>query len=292
MRTWRSGDTLADRFLLETPIGEGGMGRVWRAMHTRFEAPVAIKLIDADDADASSRFLREARACAAVRGPNVVEVLDLGVEEGTPYLAMELLSGRSLAACLRDEGRLSPAATLGVIEQAARGIARAHRRGIVHRDLKPSNLHLVPDEDDPGSAPLVKVLDFGIAKVLSDNDRSLTATGAVLGTPQYMSPEQLRGTRALDHRSDLFSLAIVAFECLVGRPPVESRFLSDVVVAMATQPLPKPSSLNPALPAAVDAWFARATRRAPDERFDDAASFVEGLRSALGRSSASRATSS
>ena len=284
-KLWTSGDTLAERFSLVEPIGEGGMGVVWRAMHTRFLSPVAIKLIRADENDtgAGERFLREARACAAVRGPHVVEVLDLGVEAGTPYLAMELLAGRSLAACLRDVGKLSPPSTVHVMRQVARGVARAHRRGIVHRDLKPSNIHLVPNEDEPAAGDLVKVLDFGIAKFMTDAERSLTATGTLLGTPRYMSPEQLRGSRAIDHRSDLFSLAVVAYECLVGRTPIQSNVLADVIVELSTSPLPKPTALDPALPTAVDAWFSRATHRAPDERFDDAIELVDALALALSR---------
>ena len=280
---WSPGDTIADRFRLEERIGEGGMGTVWRAEHTRFLAPVAVKLVRGDehDGESSARFLREARACAAVRGPHVVEVLDLGVDRGTPYLAMELLAGQSLAARLQGVGRLSPEATLDVVTQAARGVARAHRRGIVHRDLKPSNIHLVPDEET--DRDLVKVLDFGIAKTSSEQDAALTSTGAMLGTPQYMSPEQLRGARSIDHRSDLFSLAIVAFECLVGRTPVVSKSAAEIVVAMATKPLPKPTTLHGALPRALDAWFARATHPAPAERFDSARELVDSLRDALVR---------
>ncbi len=263
------------------------MGEVFRAEHTRLRTPIALKLLHpherANDG-MHERFLREGQAIAAIGGPNVVAVSDFGVDRGTPYLAMELLSGESLAERLSREPRLSPANTLDVLTQTARAVARAHRRGIVHRDLKPSNVYLARDEDDPRDQ--VKVLDFGIAKVLGGAPSALvgatlTETGVVLGTTQYMSPEQARGTKDVDHRSDLWALAILGFQCLTGRLPYVATSHTDLLIAIATQPMPKPSEVSRDLPPAVDAWFARGTRRSPDDRFESATELAEELARAL-----------
>lgn len=280
---WVAGRILADRYRLVAPIGRGGMGVVWRAEHTRLGSPVAVKLLHdavAGQPDAGPRFLREARACAAIRGPNVVQVLDFGLEDGTPYIAMELLEGESLRDRLERERALSAADTLRILSQVARAVGRAHRHGIVHRDLKPGNVHLASDEGEE----VVKVLDFGLAKLLEGAPPGagpLTVTGAVMGTASYMSPEQARGRVDVDHRADLWSLGIVAFQCLTGRLPLVGRTEGDLLVMICTEPMPVPSAVAPGLPAAFDAWFARATRRAPDERFQSAAEMAEALRAAL-----------
>ncbi len=278
---WLAGRILADRYQLKELIGSGGMGVVWSAEHTRLRSPVAVKLLHdsiAEQANSGPRFLREAQACAAIRGPNVVQVLDFGVEEGTPYIAMELLSGETLRERLRRETKLTPAATLDVVSQMARAIGRAHKLGIVHRDLKPSNIQLCADEEE-----IVKVLDFGIAKLIDGMplDERLTITGEVLGTAAYMSPEQARGRMGLDYRADLWSLAIITYECLVGALPLRGRTPADLIVAICTEPMPRPSAVAPGLPAAFDAWFARGTRRVPDERFESAGEMAEALRDAI-----------
>jgi serine/threonine-protein kinase len=245
---------------------------------------VAVKLLHdavAGQPDAGPRFLREARACAAIRGPNVVQVLDFGLEDGTPYIAMELLEGESLRDRLEREKSLSPAETLRILTQVARAIGRAHKHGIVHRDLKPAHIHLCPDE----SEEVVKVLDFGLAKLLEGSaggGAPITATGAVMGTAYYMSPEQARGRMDLDHRADLWSLAIITFQCLTGRLPLTGRTEADLLVMICTEPMPRPTVVKPGLPPALDPWFARATRRAPDDRFQSASEMAEALREALG----------
>ncbi|MEZ4301030.1 MAG: serine/threonine-protein kinase [Polyangiaceae bacterium] len=280
---WAPGRIVADRYQLVAPIGRGGMGVVWRAEHTRLGAPVAVKILHddvAEQADAGPRFLREAQACAAIRGPHVVQVLDFGLEDGVPYLAMELLEGEPLRDRLDREGHLSHAAAVRVVGQVAKGIGRAHARGIVHRDLKPANIHLCPDEGDE----IVKVLDFGLAKVVEGTplaSRPLTITGTVMGTASYMSPEQARGRMDLDHRADLWSLGIIAFQCLTGRLPLTGRTEADLLVKICTEPMPPPTSLAPDLPPSIDAWFARATRRSPGDRFQSAAEMSEALAAAL-----------
>jgi serine/threonine-protein kinase len=273
---------IADRYALEQPIGSGGMGEVWSALHTRLASKIAVKLVHeqlAGSVEQRERFMREAQASAAVRGPNVVDVYDCGVEGGVAYIAMELLEGESLSRRLERDGRLPPLATARIVRQVAKAIARAHRRGIVHRDLKPSNIHLVRDEDEPDE--IVKVLDFGLAKLLDGRVADLTRTGELLGTLHYMSPEQARGTREIDHRSDLWSLAILAYQCLTGELPIKAKTATDALLALLRQPLPKPSDVAKDLPPAFDAWFATGTRRAPEERFASATEMAEALAKAL-----------
>ena len=201
------GAILAGRYRLEEVVGYGGMGSVWRATHTGLGEQVAVKLVSANFArsrEALRRFDTEAKSAARLRSRHVPHVFDNGVlEDGTPYLVMELLHGESLAARL---GRLGPVPlpeAVSILEQCCRALTRAHSLGIVHRDIKPENVYLAHSVDDDGY--IVKVLDFGIAKVtstLSDDGRSSTRTGTLLGTPLYMSPEQARGLRTIDARTD------------------------------------------------------------------------------------------
>lgn len=280
---WVPGRVIADRYALESVLGRGGMAVVWRAEHTRLRSPVAVKLLAdavAEQPDAVPRFLREAQACAAVRGPNIVQILDFGVEDGTPYIAMELLDGETLRDRLERVGRLAPTDVMHVFEPIAKAVGRAHKHGIVHRDLKPSNIHLCRVDDEDAEA--VKVLDFGIAKVTEGMSvGELTLTGQVLGTVAYMSPEQARGRMDLDHRSDLWSLGIIAYQCLVGALPYPDGNAIEVRLAICSGAMPTPSDVAPSIPKAFDGWFAKATRRSPDERFQATNQMVEALRAAI-----------
>lgn len=276
---------LAGRYVLREILGKGGMGTVWRAQHVELGSPVAVKLIDAKLAqqeNALTRFRREAKASAALRSPHVVQILDYGVEHGVPYIAMELLEGESLAARLERDLTLSPADTSWIITHVARAIGKAHEARIVHRDLKPDNIFLVRNEDEW----VAKVLDFGIAKAIgvgvpgATPAALTTQTGAMLGTPYYMSPEQAQGTRTVDFRSDLWSLGVIAYECLVGRRPFESAALGDLLLRICTQPPPLPSSVA-SIPVGFDSWFVRACNRNPDERFTSAREMAETLRKVL-----------
>jgi len=255
---FQAGHVIADKYELEALVGEGGMGSVWRARHRQLESAVALKLMSpaiASQPEALNRFLREARAAARLSSMHVVKVFDFGVDGETPFIAMELLQGESLRQRL-DRGPLSPASTLWVVRQAARALAKAHAEGIVHRDLKPENLFITQQEDE-----LLKVLDFGVAKLsgtASGQPSTSTRTGALLGTPFYMSPEQARGIKAVDHRSDIWSLGVIAFECITGRLPFDSAAFGDLVLKICTLPAPVPSSVA-SVPDGFDAWFARAT---------------------------------
>jgi serine/threonine-protein kinase len=207
-----------------------------------------------------------------------VQVYDHGVmQDGRPFIVMEFLAGEPLDARLDREGRVSPRDTAQIMSQVCRALARAHAGGIVHRDLKPENIFLVWDEED--QAIVAKVVDFGIAKFTDKQAgvSSSTRTGSVLGTPFYMSPEQARGLRTIDHRTDLWSLAVIVYRCMVGRLPFEGESIGDLLVKICTAPIPVPSSVAPDCPAGFDGWFARALQRDPNERFASAQEFSEHL---------------
>jgi serine/threonine-protein kinase len=256
------------------------MGEVWRADHLGLRAPIAIKLMNPSiisDQDALARFNREAQAAAALRSPHVVQVFDHGVDPdtGAPFIAMELMEGESLAHRLARLGPLPAVETARVVTHVARALARAHEIGIVHRDLKPDNIFLVRNEDEE----IAKVLDFGIAKTNAQalGPGSATRTGTVMGTPYYMSPEQITGAKGLDYRTDLWALGVIACECLTGKQPFEGETIGALVLAICTMQPPRPSSLA-AVPDGFDAWFARATDRDIAARFQSARELADALR--------------
>jgi serine/threonine-protein kinase len=279
------GLVLAKRFRLVAKLGEGGMGSVWRADDLTLDSQVAVKLIDpniASSTEALGRFKREAQAAAALRSVHVVQILDHGfdVENGLPFIAMELLEGESLAARLTRLKRLPAMDTADTLSQVARALTRAHEKGIVHRDLKPDNIFLVRE----GENEIAKVLDFGIAKrtgVLGNTGGVKTNTGAMLGTPYYMSPEQALGQSTIDHRTDIWSLGIIAYECLTGLRPFDKETLGALLMAICNEPLPVPSTVAP-VPAGFDAWFAKVAARKPEERFASAAEATAELRLVCG----------
>ncbi len=282
MEGWETGHIVAERYRLEEPIGAGGMGMVWRAEHIQLRSPVAIKVLPrqvARDEARSARFIREAQAAAAIRSTNVVQVLDYGVEDGVAYIAMEYLEGESLADRLDRKVRLGARETLTIITQVARAIARAHKKGIIHRDLKPANIFLASEED----GEVVKVLDFGIAKLTDKKEGTdrTTQTGYLLGTPNYMSPEQTRGHMVVDHRTDIWSLGVVAFECLCGVRPIDGETVGDIIYKICSEPLPRPSQVAP-VPVGFDRWFRKATERDPDLRFQSARAMALALADAMG----------
>jgi serine/threonine-protein kinase len=261
------------------------MGAVWLARHTALDITCAVKFIHAEAAsspEVRARFEREAKAAAQLKSPNVVQILDHGVWEGLPYIAMELLEGEDLAHRLAHRGKLEPAETVAIVAQVARALGKAHASGLVHRDLKPANIYLVRDED----REIVKVLDFGIAKVSASHASfgppdSKTKTGAIMGTPHYMSPEQAQGARDVDHRTDLWALGVVAFECLTGALPFDAEALGEIFVRIIMRPIPVPSQIAP-VPRGFDGWWARAMDRDPNARFQSAREFADALAMTLG----------
>jgi serine/threonine protein kinase len=280
---------VAGKYEVLRRIGRGGMGSVWEGRHASLGNRVAIKFIDqeyAESAEARSRFVTEARAAATIQSKHAIQIFDHGVtEDGRPYMVMELLTGDSLDKRLDQLGRLSLEETARILSQVCRALQRAHDAGIIHRDLKPENIFLVraPDDDDETA----KVLDFGIAKIkpsTGDELTSSTKTGAVLGTPYFMSPEQARGLRNLDYRSDLWSLGVIAYKCVTGVLPFDGESVGDLLVKICTSPLPVPSATAPGLPAAFDAWFARALEREPTLRFATATELGDSLLTVAGLS--------
>jgi serine/threonine-protein kinase len=214
------GSIVAKRYRLERVLGTGGMGTVWLAHDVSLDTQCALKLIDAEKAkidEVRVRFEREAKASAQLRGAHVVDVFDYGLWGDVPFIAMELLEGEDLAQRLERVSRLSPEETYWILAHVSRALAKAHARGIVHRDLKPENIFLV----DTGADEIAKVLDFGIAKHegYSVGDKT-TKIGSFLGTPHYVSPEQARG-QFTDGRSDLWGVAVIAFQCLTGKLPFQ-----------------------------------------------------------------------
>jgi eukaryotic-like serine/threonine-protein kinase len=287
-----SEELIAGKYRLTRLIGRGGMGSVWEGIHISLGTRVAVKFIDSEyinSEEIRARFANEARAAAKLVSKHVVQVFDHGVcADGRSYIVMEFLSGEALDRRLDRAGRLSPAETARIIAQVCRGLSKAHAANIIHRDLKPENIFLVWDDED--GADIAKVVDFGIAKFTDGSiaASSATRTGSVLGTPFYMSPEQARGLRTVDRRTDLWALGVVTYRCLVGGLPFEGEALGDLLVKICTAPIPTPSQQLPGLPPAFDAWFARALDRDADKRFASAAEFSETLCAALGFAPASR----
>jgi serine/threonine protein kinase len=274
---------LAGRYRLDTRLGAGGMGAIWRAEHLILKAPVAVKLLERDappDEDTVARFLREAQAAAALRSPHVVQIIDYGVDGRWPFIVMELLEGETLAQRIKRKRRLSNEETVRILAHMGRAMSKAHDAGIVHRDLKPENVFLVHNEDEE----IAKVLDFGVAKVSSTAlgaESTRTRTGSILGTPYYMSPEQAQGNKAVDYRSDLWALGVIAFECLTGTRPFYSDGLGDLVLAICVRDIQVPSAIAP-VPIGFDSWFARAVSRDIEQRFQSAREMIDALREALG----------
>jgi len=277
------GRVLAQRYRLIDKLGEGGMGSVWRAEHLELGTWVAVKLISqevATNPEALARFRREAHAAAALRSPHVVQILDYGVDGDTPFMVMELLDGESLADRLARRGSLGLPETSKILSQVARAVSKAHSFGIVHRDLKPDNIFLVNNDDEE----VAKVLDFGIAKATGGATGSanmMTGTGVMLGTPFYMSPEQASGKREVDHRTDTWALAVIAYQCMVGEPPFRGETIGGLVLAICTEEAPRPSQ-HAAVDPAFDLWFSRGVQRDPEQRFQSARDLAESLRALAG----------
>jgi serine/threonine protein kinase len=261
------------------PLGEGGMGAVWLAEHLSLRTNVVVKFMAEDLAkstEAKARFSREAAAASQVKSPHVVQMLDHGVlDDGAPYIVMELLEGRDLEQQLKASGHLEPREVVAIVAQLARALGRAHERAIVHRDIKPSNVFLC---DAGGGELFVKLLDFGIAKGQEIGIAgSTTRTGSFIGSPYYMSPEQVVGAKDIDFRSDLWSLGVVAYEALTGQKPFHAETVGALALKIHRDPLPVPSSVNRALGPTVDEWFLKACAREPSGRFASAKELAEAL---------------
>jgi len=278
-----AGDVVGGKYRVERVIGRGGMGTVLAVRHLGLDEPRALKLMlprGMELPQARERFFREARAAAKLRSDNAVAIHDVGIlPDGFPYIEMELLEGADLAQLLKRSGPIPVAQAVEWIAQACDPVGEAHALGIVHRDIKPGNLFLART---PSGRAIVKVLDFGIAKTANvETDPSLTGTNASFGSPMYMSPEQMRGARFADPRSDLWALGVVLFELLTGRRPFVSESITALALIVTSDPAPHPMSLRPEVPPVVDAVVMRCLEKSPDRRFASAAELGAALRRAL-----------
>ena len=274
--------TLIANVRLKRLLGQGGMGSVWVGEHAALETEVAIKFMSADIAtepEAVARFKREATAAAQLRSPHVVQVFDHGVTRyGLPFIVMELLEGEDVGKRVGRLGQLPVVEVCAIVTQACKALGKAHARGIVHRDIKPDNIFLL----DSDGEIFVKLLDFGIAKRVDDAALNMTGTGTMVGTPYFMSPEQVMSAKDADYRADLWSLAVVAYNALTGRVPFFAETLGALCIAIHSGHHELVTRDRPDLPPALDAWFQRALARDPAARFGSAKELAETFARAAG----------
>lgn len=270
------------RYEIVRRLGAGGMGEVFEGLHLDLGRRVAIKTLHPAAAarpEVRARFLREGQAAARIRHPNAVDVTDVGIEDDTPYLVMEFLSGEDLQDFLDREGALSPDRIAELLLPVLAALAVAHDENIVHRDLKPANIFLHRPRD--GSL-VPKVLDFGISKLsVAEGAAALTDTAAVLGTPAYISPEQLARTRDADQRSDIYSLGVILYECATGALPFNGETTFAVMLAVSQGVFQGPREINPAIPAAFEALILRAMAHDRAARFQSVHELVSALEAFL-----------
>jgi serine/threonine protein kinase len=271
-----AGTVIAEKYRLEAPLARGGMGSVWIARHVTLGSRLAVKFLDptlAKSAAFVARFEAEARAAASIESPHVVHVQDFGLEEGTPYLVMELLRGEDLRTRLRRRGRLTLAECAELLVQVGKALRRAHAAGIVHRDIKPGNLFLARLDDDE----VLKVLDFGIAKQARTAVGESTKTGELIGTPHYVSPEQARGDKDVDHRTDVWAVGVIAYKMVTGELPFPGDGFGKVLSSVLTE-TPRPvRAIVPSLPEPLDGFFARALAKKREERFQSVRELVDAF---------------
>jgi len=284
------GTVLAGKFRITREIGRGGMAAVYEAQNVDIGKRVAVKVLNPElinSAVVVERFLREARAAAAVNSPYICDVYDAGkLDDGRPFLLLELLEGESLYERMVKVRRFEPDFVVRTFTQVCRGLTKAHAANIIHRDLKPENIFLTKTDD---GEVLAKILDFGLAKFYAPVDGAadqhrLTREGAIFGTPAYMSPEQVKGQGQVDSRADLWAVGCMVYECLVGRTVwVTEQGVAMIFAQIATAALPVPSKRRPDLPPAFDRWFAKALARDVNQRFQTAKELADELMVALGQ---------
>ncbi len=272
-----AGDTFG-RYAITEHLGGGAMGSVWKGVHVVLKKPVVLKLLREEfgsSPEFRARFVREGEAAARIRHPNVVEIFDVGEERGVAWLAMELLEGEDLANKLEREGALPVSEAVDLLLPVLAAVSAAHEEGVVHRDLKPENIFLSRTRD---GAIVPKVLDFGIARVVDDTTgRVRTQTNMLLGTPQYMAPEQARGDRNLDDKTDQYALGAILYECVTGTFAIAEGPIYDMLDRVVNGTFPPPRTHRPELPEALDAVVLRAMSHAPARRFRSLRSFGASL---------------
>jgi eukaryotic-like serine/threonine-protein kinase len=277
-----AGQVVDGKYKVDGVLGAGGMGIVVSAMHLTLEEPVALKFMTLGegrgDTTTRARFLREAKAARKLTSAHVARVFDVGqLPTGEPFIVMELLRGTDLAKHLKNQGRLSPAETVHHMLEVCDAIREAHALGIIHRDLKPQNMFLA---ERPGGQSLIKVLDFGIAKSLetSETDPSLTTSQNVVGSPVYMSPEQLRASKHVDGRTDIWSLGVIMFELLTGGLPFAGDSVMELGMRIMTAPAPKVADLRDDVPVGLAEIVGRCLEKDPEARFATATDLATALK--------------
>jgi serine/threonine-protein kinase len=276
------GDLLGGKFRVERVLGQGGMGVVVVAMHMQLEQRVALKFLlpeALEHPEAVARFAREAKAAARIQSEHVARVIDVStLDTGAPYIVMEYLDGQDLAATVDKRGRLPIADIAFYMLEALEALAEAHVAGIVHRDIKPANLFLSRRVD---GSEMIKVLDFGISKLLSQTgsepDPGITRTASMLGSPIYMSPEQLRATKNVDARADLWSIGVILYELLCGTPPFSAETLPQLIAFILYEPYRSPETIRPDLPPALVAVVKKCLEKDPAHRYGSALELAQAL---------------
>jgi eukaryotic-like serine/threonine-protein kinase len=278
----REGDVLAGKFRIERVLGVGGMGMVVSAMHLHLDERVAIKFLLPEalgNAEAVARFGREARAAVKIKSEHVARVTDVGaLDSGSPYMVMELLRGQDLSELLRDHGALPVALAVQYVLQACEALAEAHAIGIVHRDLKPANLFLTARAD---GSPCIKVLDFGISKVTvksgSGSDMGMTRTQSIMGSPLYMSPEQMASARDVDQRADIWAVGTVLYELVTGRVPFEAETMPQLCTLILHADPPSPRSIRANIPDGLEQVILHCLRKDRSQRYANVAELAADL---------------
>src|SRR6185503_20267896 len=272
---FRSGAILLEKYRIEEVVGMGGMGVVLRVTHLHLGEELAIKVLlptAAASPEAHARFLREAQSVVRLRGEHVTRVIDVGIlPDGSPYMVMEFLRGLDLAQELRRRGAIPAGEVVDYVLQACEALAEAHASGIIHRDIKPGNVFLTRR---PDGTPLIKVLDFGISKTPVGARGALTKTDSVMGTPGYMSPEQMKAAKDTDARTDIWALGIILYECLTWRRPFDAEAFSAVVLMAATEP---PPPMDRRIPRGLQAAVMRCLEKDRNARFPSVAALVAAL---------------
>lgn len=274
------GDVIDDKYRIIRVIGEGGMGMVYEGENTRIHRRVAIKLLRAgfsSSSDAVQRFEREAQAAGRIGSQHIVEVLDLGeLDNGDRYMVMEFLEGEPLSTRIQNMGKLMPETTTALAVQLLEGLKAAHNAGIVHRDLKPDNIFLLSDKR--GRVDFVKIVDFGISKFSTlGGEFSMTRTGAVMGTPYYLSPEQAKGERHVDHRSDLYAVGVIMWEACAGRVPFDAETFNELLFKIVLEPTPPLVRVVAGIEPEFSAIVQKAMARDPQDRFQSAHDMQQAL---------------
>jgi serine/threonine-protein kinase len=278
------GDIIDEKYRIVRLLGEGGMGAVYEGENTRIHRRVAIKVLHstiASSDDAVQRFEREAQAAGRIGSEHIVEVLDLGdLPSGDRYMVMEFLEGESLSDRITSAGRLSPQKTAAIVIDTLTGLKAAHEAGIIHRDLKPDNIFLLKEKG--GKPDFVKIVDFGISKFSAmGGEFSMTRTGAVMGTPFYLSPEQAKGERNLDHRADLYAVGVILYEAAAGKVPFDGETFNELLFKIVLEPIPPLSTVVPDIDPHFAAIVEKSMARDVDQRFQSTDEMIQALQSWL-----------